>query len=440
MEELRNLVIRASSGNSEAFEEIVRRFQDMARGYVFSILGDFSLAEDVAQEAFLDAYRQLPNLRNPEAFSSWFRRIVLKHCDRITRGKHIHTIPMEVAAVTMAGEVADSEKIIEDREIQGKVRETIQDLPENERIVTMLFYINSYSQKEIGEFLEVPATTKKKRLYSARKRLKRRMVDMVNEQVAWLAVNKAVQDTVRELTTSPRSKIISITIGGSLVRGDFIEDLSDVDVFTLVRGNIEEYWDSEEHKAFISYFDSYLSQYKGHSHNPFVWDDLSICEEDLPKTLDDLANQKIKALGIYLFDFIENHRTLYGEDFTRRLPQNSDPKSLVIPRINSLLKRAEKIINGTQNRDRIYLMGVEALKAVQLYFGEKPAIDKLAIEQVYRARVPDFPMKSFGWELWQNYIDPKVKIPINPGERYLEYIFKYIRDVQKLVKEYSSKH
>ena len=139
MEELRNLVIRASSGNSEAFEEIVRRFQDMARGYVFSILGDFSLAEDVAQDAFLDAYRQLPNLRNPEAFSSWFRRIVLKHCDRITRGKHIHTIPMEVAAVTMAGEVADSEKIIEDREIQGKVRETIQDLPENERIVTMLF-------------------------------------------------------------------------------------------------------------------------------------------------------------------------------------------------------------------------------------------------------------------------------------------------------------
>ena len=129
MEELRNLVIRASSGNSEAFEEIVRRFQDMARG----------LAEDVAQEAFLDAYRQLPNLRNPEAFSSWFRRIVLKHCDRITRGKHIHTIPIEVAAVTMAGEVADSEKIIEDREIQGKVRETIQDLPENERIVTMLF-------------------------------------------------------------------------------------------------------------------------------------------------------------------------------------------------------------------------------------------------------------------------------------------------------------
>ncbi len=437
MEEIKNLVIRASSGNSEAFEEIVRRFQDMARGYAFSILGDFNIAEDVAQEAFLDLHRQLPNLRNPEAFSSWFRRIVFKHCDRITRGKRLHTIPMEVATVTMAGEVADSEKIIEDREIQGKVHETIQDLPENERIVTMLFYINGYSQKEIGEFLEVPVTTIKKRLYNARKRLKRRMVDMVNEQVAWLAVNKAVQDIVRELATSPRSKIISITIGGSLVRGDFIEDLSDVDVFTLVRGDIQEYWDSEEHKAFKSYFDLYLSEYKGHSHNPFVWDDLSICEKDLPKTLDDLANQRIKALGIYLFDLIENHRTLYGEDFTRSLPQNSDPKILVIPRIDGLLEIAEKIINDTQNRDRIYLMGVEALKALQLYFGEKPAIDKPTIERVYRKNVPDFPMKSFGLDLWQNYVDPKVKIPINLKVRYLEYILKYIKDVQKLIKEHS---
>ena len=258
---------------------------------------------------------------------------------------------------------------------------------------------------------------------------------MFNEQVAWLAVNKAVQDIVRELTTSPQSKIISITIGGSLVRGDFIDDLSDVDVYTLVRENVQEYLDSEEHKTFRSYFESYLSQYKGHSHNPFVWDDVSICEEDLPKTLDDLANQRIKTLGIYLFDFIENHRTVYGEDFTRRLPENSNPKSLVIPRIDSLLERAEKIFNNTQNRDRIYLMGVEALKALQLYFGENPAIDKPTVERVYREHVPDFSMKSFGWEIWQNYVDPKVKIPINPVERYLEYI----RDVQKLVQEHSFK-
>jgi len=217
------------------------------------------------------------------------------------------------------------------------------------------------------------------------------------------------------------------------VRGDFIEDLSDVDVYTFVRENIQEYWDSEEHKIIGSYFESHLSRYKGYSHNPVVWDDVSICEEDLPKTLDDLANQRIKAFGIYLFDFIENHKTVYGEDFTGRLPQNSNPKSLVIPRIDSLLERAEKIINSVQNQDSIYLMGVESLKALQLYFAEYPAIDKPSIERVYREHVPDFSMKSFGWEIWQNYSNPKIKIPLHPVEKYLEYI----RDVQKLVKEHS---
>ena len=176
MEELIALIIRARSGDLEAFGEIVRRFQDMAHGCAYSFLGDFHLAEDVAQEAFLDVYRQLPNLRNPEAFPGWFRRIVLKHCDRLTRGKHIQTISMEVAA---AAEDAGAGQSGQDHEMQEEVLEAIRALPEHERMVTTLFYINGYSQKEIGEFLEVPVTTVKKRLYDSRKKLKERMVDMV---------------------------------------------------------------------------------------------------------------------------------------------------------------------------------------------------------------------------------------------------------------------
>ncbi len=179
MEELRLLVIRARSGDLEAFGEIVRRFQDMAHGYAYSFLGDFHLAEDVAQEAFLDAYRQLPNLRNPEAFSSWFRRVVFKHCDRITRGKHIQTVSMDVAVATIAGKDTGAAQFTEDHEMQEEVLEAIRALPEHERMVTTLFYINGYSQKEIGEFLEVPVTTVKKRLYNSRKKLREGMMDMV---------------------------------------------------------------------------------------------------------------------------------------------------------------------------------------------------------------------------------------------------------------------
>ncbi|NIR02616.1 MAG: RNA polymerase subunit sigma-24, partial [Gemmatimonadales bacterium] len=67
-------------------------FQDMAVGYAYSILGDFHLAEDAAQEAFVQAYLDLRKLRVPQAFPSWLRRIVFKQCDRFTRRKRVHTV------------------------------------------------------------------------------------------------------------------------------------------------------------------------------------------------------------------------------------------------------------------------------------------------------------------------------------------------------------
>jgi DNA-directed RNA polymerase specialized sigma24 family protein len=81
------LVRRGQTGDEDAFEEIVRAYQDIAVAYATSILGDYHLAEDVAQESFVEAYWALTALREPAAFSAWFRRIVFKHCDRMTRRK-----------------------------------------------------------------------------------------------------------------------------------------------------------------------------------------------------------------------------------------------------------------------------------------------------------------------------------------------------------------
>src|SRR5262245_14864288 len=68
MEELTALIIRARDGDGEAFGSVVRRFQDMAVGYGYSLLGDFQAAEDAAQEAFLEAYLKLDSLLEPAAF------------------------------------------------------------------------------------------------------------------------------------------------------------------------------------------------------------------------------------------------------------------------------------------------------------------------------------------------------------------------------------
>ena len=86
-DDLTLLVTKVRNGDQNAYGELVRRFQNMAYGYAYSILGDFHLAEDAVQEAFLDAYQKLTDLQNPEAFPGWFRRIVFKYCDRLTRLK-----------------------------------------------------------------------------------------------------------------------------------------------------------------------------------------------------------------------------------------------------------------------------------------------------------------------------------------------------------------
>jgi len=191
--EIRILIIKASSAEStpsekqESFREIVTRFQDLAYACAYAVLRDFWLAEDVAQQAFITAWQKLDQLRNPEAFPGWFRRIVLNECHPLTRGKKLQFVPLESAlGKTAIGAVAtrsDPHAQAELLELQNNVREAITALPEHERLITTLFYINEYSQREIGAFLELPVSTVVKRLYSARQRLKQRMIEMFKDDL-----------------------------------------------------------------------------------------------------------------------------------------------------------------------------------------------------------------------------------------------------------------
>ena len=183
MDSLTTLVTRAQNGELDAYGTIVRRFQDMAVGYAYTVLGDFHLAEDAAQEAFIGAYLDLPKLRNPQAFQGWFRKTVFKHCDRLTRGKRIQTVPLEVA-FGVSSRQKGPDTLAEEAEMKDRVMAALRKLPEAERAVTALFYINGYSQDEIGAFLEVPVTTVKNRLRAARNHLRERMADMVRENLS----------------------------------------------------------------------------------------------------------------------------------------------------------------------------------------------------------------------------------------------------------------
>ncbi|MEZ4860429.1 MAG: sigma-70 family RNA polymerase sigma factor [Caldilineaceae bacterium] len=186
LQEISQLITQAAAERAaraekqSAFAEIVHRFQDLAFGCAYAVLGDFHLAEDAAQEAFLSAWRNLDQLRTPAAFPGWFKRIVLTQCNRLTRGKRLDVVSLETIFDAPA---TDSDPFLAYEQIERQIRvyAAIRALPEHERMATALFYIGDYSQKEIASFLEVPVTTVKKRLFDARKKLREGMEDMVRE-------------------------------------------------------------------------------------------------------------------------------------------------------------------------------------------------------------------------------------------------------------------
>ena len=170
---------QAATGRAreEAFGELIAPFQSLAQRWAYNVLGDAHLAQDVAQDAFLTAYQKLDQLREPEAFPGWLKRIVLTHCHRITRRRSLDWLPFEDEDAD-ATQQADPAVSAEDRDLKEQVSKAVRALPEHERVVTELFYITGYSQQEIAERLELPVTTVKKRLQYAREHLRETMPPM----------------------------------------------------------------------------------------------------------------------------------------------------------------------------------------------------------------------------------------------------------------------
>jgi RNA polymerase sigma factor (sigma-70 family) len=188
MKDLASLVELTREGNEDSFAEIVRRFQNMAVAYSYSILGDRYLAEDASQEAFLESYLSLAQLREPAAFPGWFRKIVFKQCDRQLRRCGFSMSELENTR-QQPGQVEE----LELQETKENVWAAINSLREHERTPVLMYYLGGHSQQEVADFLGVPVTTIKKRLFSARQRLRETLMD--------LAI-----DTLRETRPSANAK------------------------------------------------------------------------------------------------------------------------------------------------------------------------------------------------------------------------------------------
>ena len=236
---LAELVSRAQTGDREAFDALVRRCQDMAVGYAYSRLGEWGPAQDAAQEAFIQLYRDLPKLRAPEAFLAWFRRIIFKHCDRLWRARQPDVVSLAAMSHTAAPDSGPA-RAAEEREAAAPVRRALATLPEYERSAIVLFYYQDASLKDMAAFLGVSVSVIDHRLRTARKHLSERLLAMTQHDLQDNRPSNGAQFVLRVMDGLTRlanpegldARLHEeIQISGSMAQG-FGLALFDMDEFT----------------------------------------------------------------------------------------------------------------------------------------------------------------------------------------------------------------
>ena len=172
----------------------------MAFGYALSILGDSHLAEDASQEAFVEAYRCLDQLRDRRAFGAWLRTIVLKHCDRITRRKRPPVVDLDLAGSVM-GKDSEPREMLESSEMRRQILDAIRSLPATIRETMMLYYFAGHRHDQVAAFLGVPPGTVTSRLHRGRKLLQGKLLDLADEVFcsARPSRNRTFEETIMQI-------------------------------------------------------------------------------------------------------------------------------------------------------------------------------------------------------------------------------------------------
>ncbi|RKU15940.1 hypothetical protein C6503_13320 [Candidatus Poribacteria bacterium] len=182
------LIQQVLQGNQEAFSPLVKKYQKGVHALAWRKIGDFHIAQELTQDAFLKAYRQLRTLKDHNAFGGWLYVIVAREClDYLRRNR----IPMEsldtedsseVDKVSYSQYVSDKQEEEADETRREVVKELLKKLPESERTVMTLHYLGEMTIKAISEFLGVSQNTVKSRLSRARNRL-RKEEDVIHQNL-----------------------------------------------------------------------------------------------------------------------------------------------------------------------------------------------------------------------------------------------------------------
>ena len=168
------LVIRAQSGDRNAFSTLVRSHAQGMLNVVYRMCGDMQVAEDAAQEAFIQAWLRLGSYRPQASFRNWLYRIAVNTAiDMLRKEKRILPGSVEDLNLTDAG--PGPETLVTHSERTEMVQDAVLALPDASRAVLVLREFEGLSYQEIAEALDIPVGTVMSRLNYARKLLREKL-------------------------------------------------------------------------------------------------------------------------------------------------------------------------------------------------------------------------------------------------------------------------
>jgi len=173
------LVEACQAGEASAFDVLVGRWEDRIRGAAYRFLGSEEEARDVAQEAFLKAYRALESFKREARFSTWLYQIATNLCrDRLRRRRTRAAVSLEEleegGPVIVETRPGAHERLLQ-MDLARAVRRAVHALPEEQRVVVILKEYEGLTFLEIAQALDVPVSTVKTRLYRGLGQLRLRL-------------------------------------------------------------------------------------------------------------------------------------------------------------------------------------------------------------------------------------------------------------------------
>lgn len=181
------LVARVQRGDKRAFDLLVKKYQHRLMALIGRYVRDRAEVADVAQEAFIKAYRALPNFRGDSQFYTWLYRIAINTAKNFlaAQGRRLQTIDVEgmdaeqIADIAGPTDDASPERLLLTAELKRTIDQAMADLPEELRTALLLREYEGLSYEEIAEVMECPIGTVRSRIFRAREAVDKRIEPLI---------------------------------------------------------------------------------------------------------------------------------------------------------------------------------------------------------------------------------------------------------------------